>query len=29
MMIGFLAAPELMPDALCLAGMGPPAWVIP
>jgi pimeloyl-ACP methyl ester carboxylesterase len=29
MMIDFLAAPELTPDALCIAVMGPPAWVIP
>jgi pimeloyl-ACP methyl ester carboxylesterase len=28
-MIGFLAAPEQAPDARCIAGMGPPAWVVP
>lgn len=29
MMIGFLAAPHLAPDARCIAEMPPPAWVIP
>ena len=29
MMIDFLAAPQLAPDASCLADMRPPAWVIP
>ena len=29
MMIGFLAAPALTPDASCIADMRPPAWVIP
>lgn len=29
MMIAFLAAPELTPDARCLADMAAPAWVIP
>jgi pimeloyl-ACP methyl ester carboxylesterase len=29
MMMDFLAAPRLAPDASCLAAMGPPAWVIP
>lgn len=27
--IDFLAAPALMPDTSCIAGMQPPAWVIP
>jgi len=29
MMIDFLAAPQLGPDARCIAEMRPPAWVIP
>jgi len=29
MMIGFLAAPALTPDASCIADIRPPAWVIP
>ena len=29
MMVDFLAAPDLMPDASCIADMRPPAWVIP
>ena len=28
MMIDFLAAPALTPDAGCIADMQPPAWVI-
>ena len=28
-MIDFLAAPTLTPDASCIAEMRPPAWVIP
>jgi pimeloyl-ACP methyl ester carboxylesterase len=29
MMMAFLADPSRPPDASCIAGMGPPAWVIP
>ena len=29
MMIDFLAAPALTPDASCIADLRPPAWVIP
>jgi pimeloyl-ACP methyl ester carboxylesterase len=28
-MIDFLAAPDRAPDARCIAGLAPPAWVIP